>query len=184
MSNPEEPKNSSFGPDYSDGGRKPGDWQTRYSDPVAIKAIRWERNYLIIVLTFALISPLVIGVISNACVNYLPCEFSSLKKYLFGWFGGVLGGTIFSMKWLYHSVAKNIWNIDRKLWRLFTPHLSGALALIIIILINSGTLNLTDPKFLGFHKCFGIGFLVGYFSDNAIGKLTEIANVFFGNNRK
>ena len=40
--------------------------------------------------------------------------------------------------------------------------------------------NVAKPESLSIHKCYGIGFLVGYFSDNAIGKLTEIAQVLFG----
>ena len=30
--------------------------------------------------------------------------------------GGLLGGTVYGGKWLYHAVAKGLWHEDRKLW--------------------------------------------------------------------
>jgi|ERR1017187_727043 hypothetical protein len=163
--------------------RKEGHWQTRYSDPEAKKAIEWEKWYLIILLTIFLILPFTLGILTNGCTLYIPCDYLILKVYGFAWMGGTLGGIIFSMKWLYHSVAKNSWNIDRRLWRIFTPYLSGVLALIIIVLINSKTLLSISELSLNLDKAYGIGFLVGYFSDNAIGKLTELANVLFASKK-
>lgn len=179
---PKKPNDStaSFAPYDLTDGRKPGHWQSRYSDVEAKRAIRWERNYLIIVFSCSVILPVLIMLLLCFFKSQINFDGTNLKKYLFAWVGGTLGGTMFSAKWLYHSVAKNNWNIDRQIWRILTPHLSAALALIFIVLMNSEMLNITSPKNLTFHKCFGIGFLVGYFSDNAIGKLTELAQVFFG----
>ena len=181
----EEPKKptdptASFAPYDLTDGRKPGHWQSRYKDDEAKKAIRWERNYLIVVFSGSVILPVLIMVLLNFFETQINLDSTNLKKYLFSWAGGTLGGTMFSAKWLYHSVAKYNWNIDRQMWRILTPHLSAALALIFIVLLNSEMLNIAAPKSLTIHKCFGIGFLVGYFSDNAIGKLTELAQVFFG----
>lgn len=159
--------------------RPKGDWDSKY-DINAQKGIRWEKKYIIILLVCCLVIPLIFGIVSNRCFWGFTCDFDNLKKYIFAWFGGTLGGTLFSLKWLVHSVAKNTWNIDRRMWRIFTPHLSGVLAFIIILLVNSEIFKLIDIKTLSIHKCYGIGFLVGYFSDNAIGKLTEIAQVLFG----
>ncbi len=186
MSQPDEelkkPSDSTagFAPYDLTDGRKPGHWQSRYSDDVAKKAICWERNYLIIVFGCSVILPVLIMLLLSLFESQINFNSTNLKKYLFAWAGGTLGGTMFSAKWLYHSVAKYNWNIDRQMWRILTPHLSAALALVFIVLMNSEMLNIASPKSLTIHKCFGIGFLVGYFSDNAIGKLTELAQVFFG----
>lgn len=169
-----------FSPNDLTDGREPGHWQARYTDIVAKEAILWERKYLLIVFCCSIILPVALSIIFNCYLTQLCFDYTNFKKYLFGWAGGTLGGTVFAAKWLYHSVAKNNWNIERRHWRVLTPHLSAALALIFIVLINSEMLNITTPKSLTIHKCFGIGFLVGYFSDNAIGKLTELAQVIFG----
>jgi hypothetical protein len=169
-----------FAPNDLTDGRKPGHWQARYSEPEAKKAILWERNYLLIVFCCSVIIPVVVYILLNNYSSQLGFDCTNLKKYFFGWAGGTLGGAMFSTKWLYHSVAKYNWNIERKHWRILTPHLSAALALVFIVLMNSEMLNIANPKSLTIHKCFGIGFLVGYFSDNAIGKLTELAQVVFG----
>lgn len=161
-------------------GREQGHWKSRYSDTDAQKEIRWERNYLIIIFCCSIVLSVVIGILLNAFSEQLIFSTKSLGNYFFAWAGGTLGGTMFSAKWLIHTIAKNTWNIDRQIWRILTPHLSAALALVFIILMNSEMLNITTPNSLSIHKCFGIGFLVGYFSDNAIGKLTELAQVFFG----
>jgi hypothetical protein len=172
-------ENTSFNNTNANDGRADGNWKTRYPDPEAQAAIKWEKNYLIILLVTVLLISLLLGIFLNECFFSKRCSFEILKIYLFGWLGGTLGGIIFSMKWLYHSVAKNIWNIDRRLWRIFTPHLSGALALIVIVLIDCKIFTSSNSDFLNFNKAFGLGFLVGYFSDNAIGKMTEMANVLF-----
>ena len=90
--------------------------------------------------------------------------------------GGSLGGTLFTIKWLYHVVARELWNLDQRLWRLFTPHISGGLAFAVIALVSSGMMKIFDVK--ATHSpsvVVGMAFLVGYFSDNAVAKLTEIA---------
>lgn len=173
----EKPPKQAFLGDLTD-GREPGNWKTRY-DVEASDLINWEKKYLLWILGISLVLPFLIGAISQ---YYFPdaSQFINCKKYLFSFFGGILGGTLFSMKWLVHSVAKNTWNQDRRLWRIFTPWLSGSLALGVMILVNGGIFKLAEPANLTIHKCYGVGFLVGYFSDNAIGKLTEIAQVFFG----
>lgn len=160
-------------------GREKGIWQSRYDEKAHVE-IKWERAYIITLLALCFFVPLVFGIASHNCFWNLSCGFINLKKYTFAWLGGTLGGTLFSLKWLVHSIAKNTWNIDRRMWRILTPHLSGALGFVIILLVNSEILKLADINQLTIHKCYGIGFLVGYFSDNAIGKLTEIAQVLFG----
>jgi hypothetical protein len=85
------------------------------------------------------------------------------------------------IKWLYHSVARGSWHLDRRLWRIFTPHISGGLSFFVLALISSGALRIFDRKATeSFALVVGLGFLVGYFSDSAIAKLTELAETLFG----
>ncbi|OFX42466.1 MAG: hypothetical protein A2046_08950 [Bacteroidetes bacterium GWA2_30_7] len=172
-------QNTDFQGDLTD-GRLPGNWKTRYSEEIAQNAINWEKKYLIILFFVLLIVSFGAGLYFKGYIFSLENIYplGTFKIYLFAFLGGMLGGTVFSMKWLYHSVAKNTWNIDRRLWRIITPLLSSAIALIVILLLNSGLLN-TD-SYSSIYKSFSVGFLAGYFSDSAIGKLTEIAQVLFG----
>ena len=120
---------------------------------------------------------------AQAAADSVGKKVSSLtsRQVLFAWLGGILGGTLYAIKWLYHVVAKNLWNSDRRLWRLFTPHVSGGLATVFIILLGSGLVTIVDPDAMAsIWVCFGMSFLIGYFSDNATAKLTEVAETLFG----
>jgi hypothetical protein len=109
--------------------------------------------------------------------------FSNFACVVAGIFGGLVAGLAFAIKWLNHSVAKGTWNIDRHLWRVNTPLTSAAFAGVIVVLIRSGLFNLLSPASVeGWSACFGIGFLTGYFSDNAIAKMNELAIAMFGTN--
>ncbi len=173
-------KKSSAAPFLSDltDGREPGDWKSRYDDPYAIKCIKYEKNYLLILVIANILISFILGLLleTEACKSYCPTS----RKYIFAFLGGLLGGCAFSIKWLIHSVAKNTWNRDRRLWRIFTPLVSGMLGFVVILLLSTKTITLGSLDSADTHKCYGIAFLIGYFSDNAIGKLTEIAQVFFG----
>lgn len=171
------PESPGFAPDAPTDGRKKGDWKTRYP-PEALKMIYWESAYLGAM--FILMPCLFLFVLS------LDTEYWPVSVYpIIAWIGGTFGGVIFDIKWTYHSVAKYLWNEDRRLWRLFTPHISGGLSFSMIILISSGLINIFDKDSLQDpYTVFGIGFLTGYFSDMAIGKLSEVAKTFFGATEK
>jgi hypothetical protein len=94
---------------------------------------------------------------------------------------GVVGGSCFALKWLYHSVAKGLWNRDRVLWRLIVPILSGTVSVFVSMLVASGILSLIDTRFFSnFYGAIGIGWLVGYFSDNVLASLQKLAHKWFG----
>jgi hypothetical protein len=110
--------------------------------------------------------------------------YEAILTYVLAWLGGVLGGTLFAIKWLYHVVARKYWHLDRRLWRLFTPHLSGGLAFAFITLISSGILRVFDRNASQSRALVvAVSFLVGYFSDSAVAKLSEIAKTIFGASR-
>ena len=94
---------------------------------------------------------------------------------------GVVGGSCFALKWLYHAVAKDEWNRDRILWRLIVPLLSGTVAVFVSMLAASGVIALIDSRFFsGFYGAAGAGWLIGYFSDNALAALQKLAHRWFG----
>jgi hypothetical protein len=165
-----------FAPIDPTDGRKVGDWQTRYPTK-AQKTIILEAIYLGVILF--LIPVILLLFISLKGINFF--DNAVIRKYTFAWLGGTFGGVLFSLKWLYHSVAKNIWNEDRRLWRLITPHLSGGFSFAMVVLISSNLINVFNPDALNkLGTIFGIGFLTGYFSDYAIGKFSDVAKTLFG----
>ena len=86
---------------------------------------------------------------------------------------------------MYHSVARQIWHEDRRLWRLLAPHLSGVVSLFMVFLVASGLLQIFDKQFI--ERPIGVlafSFLVGYFSDNALAKMAEVADTLFGGQKK
>ena len=100
------------------------------------------------------------------------------------WLAGMLGGTLFDIKWLYHTVARQLWNMDRRLWRFFTPHISAGIAFAMVAVASSGLLRLFDRQAMQSPEMvIGLAFLVGYFSDSAAAKLAEIAETLFGTSR-
>jgi len=114
----------------------------------------------------------------------IPFDYPKDRNFLL-WmsvgFSGMVGGSCFALKWLYHSVAKGLWNRDRILWRLIVPVLSGSVAVFVSMLVASGILSLIDSKFFSnFYGAAGAGWLVGYFSDNVLASLQKLAHKWFG----
>src|SRR5260221_10001997 len=104
--------------DYTD-NRKLGDWRSRY-DEQALKSIRWEAVYLIVVLALTITSMFLTWLGTPQRYLGLSDQRNQVfTQHCLAALSGVFGGTIFAMKWLYHSVAKHLWNVDRRLWRYF-----------------------------------------------------------------
>ncbi len=181
MSDERQREEVGFAPNDPSDGRERWDWKSRY-DSVAISAIRKETAYLVFLLiVVALISYMAWVGLLRAALGLMPEQIAVLNPLLFGVLGGVMGGTLFSLKWLYHTVARGLWHLDRRLWRCLTPAISGGLSGVTILLIASGLLVIFDQQSMqSSATTFPIGFLVGYFSDSAFGKLAEIANTLFG----
>jgi hypothetical protein len=166
-------------------GRKLRAWRSTYKDPEAQKGIRVEAIYLAVLLFVVPIAIVFLWLeYPKQMLGLSDQKYGPLLKYGLAWLSGVLGGTLFDVKWLYHSVARQVWHLDRRLWRLFTPHISGGLAFAIVALISSGFIRIFDPQALeSLSLVTGVAFLVGYFSDSAIAKLAEIAETIFGASR-
>jgi hypothetical protein len=182
-----KPPNSvpQFGEADPTDGRELMDWESKFRDPMARKEIRREAIYLAALLFGA---PLVIGLVWLEVPKHLfhisDHKYVPILKYSLAWAAGTLGGTLFAVKWLYHSVARQLWHMDRRLWRLFTPHISGGLSFGVTALVASGVIRIFDSRATESHSLVvGFSFLVGYFSDSAIAKLYEVAETIFGTSR-
>ena len=178
----ESPNKADFAPADPSDGRQLGEWRSKYSEPDAKRAITFEASYLG---AHLFLVPVLILILWSGYPSKLfhlsPAQYSPILKYGLAWLSGTLGGTLFDLKWLYHTVARQLWNMDRRLWRLFTPHISGGLAFFILTLVSSGMLRIFDQHAVESHSLVvGISCLVGYFSDSAVAKLTEIAQTLFG----
>jgi hypothetical protein len=173
---------SAFGQADPTDNRERYDWKSKYDDPSAKKEI-WREAVYLGVLLFGL--PVVMTVFWLGYPKHLFAvsdeQYRPLLKYVFAWTSGSLGGVLFDAKWLYHVVARGLWHQDRRLWRIFTPHISGGLSFFFLALVASGALRIFDGKATdSLSLVMGLGFLVGYFSDSAIAKLTEVAETLFG----
>jgi hypothetical protein len=157
-------------------GRLPGDWESRYVD-AAKKQIRREALYVaasvVVYLTLIAIVPLASR---HEIVGIDPADVKPVAPQVLSFLGGCFGGTMFAMKWLYHSVAKYNWNADRRLWRYFTPILSGGGALCVVLLSSAGVLPLFGPDIVRSETgALGIGIVLGYFSDRVFSALEGFA---------
>jgi hypothetical protein len=179
------PPDTNFAPVNPTDGRKLLEWESKYTDPLARWWIRVEAAYLACLLFAAPIMVLVMWLGYPQRWFYLSDQkYRTLFTYGIAWIGGTFGGTLFDIKWLYHSIAKQVWHLDRRLWRFFTPHISGGLAFIVIALISSGLVRVFDRHAIESPPLvLGVAFLVGYFSDSTVAKLAEVADTLFGANR-
>lgn len=174
--------------DLSD-GRKGGEWKTRYSWTAWLQIIL-ELIFLAGLSFFAfrcLLDGITIKDESHIEEGYV---YSSLldvhiveesMKWVALILAGFIGGIIFDLKWLYHSVAKGIWNRDRILWRIIVPFNSSIVSLFTGFLIVSGIVPFLDNRsFDSIYALLGFGFIFGYFSDNILAALQNFARHIFG----
>ncbi len=179
----EEPVDPGFAPeDYTD-GRRVGDWHSKYNDE-ARRCIRAESLYLAGAL--AIVATLMFLTWLGLPQKWLRLseqEAAPFSRHTLAATSGILGGIIFAMKWLYHSVAKQLWHQDRRLWRYFTPIISGGVSFAMVLAVES--FGVFDPSIVSTGaRATAFGFLVGFFSDNALAKLAELAQTLFGPTHK
>jgi len=159
-------------------GRKRWDWKTRYPREVWVQ-VRIESLYLFALFVVCLISLVAtwLGLVSS-WFRLWGAQSMALDRYLYFFGGGLLGGVLFGMKWLYHSVARGLWHEDRRPWRYLVPVLSSGFALVTAFLFDSGLSRTPAPENTATYVA--VGFLVGYFSDRAVAALSRVANAIFG----
>lgn len=172
-------------------GREQGDAKSRYS--------LWE-NVQIYVEALLLVGIIVIGLYLFAM--QLADTGDALKKAALAtpptnpaidraallhvkslFLSGLLGGSVFSLKWLYHSIANGIWNRDRFLWRFGVPLIGGVLG-VFVTFVTSRTVGVAfDAASLDsvdFYVRCGFAFLIGIFADGVVAFLERLARRIFG----
>jgi hypothetical protein len=173
-------------PDPTD-GRMVGDWRTRYPRGVWVQIIL-ELAYLLLLLVISLIGLFLIGCAiseQNASKTQPMIFRQTFNRDMLIWLAialsGTVGGVVFDLKWLYHSVATNIWNQDRVLWRILVPIVGGTVSLFLAFIVFSNVLYLIRGESLkSIFFGMGFGFIFGYFSDNALAGLKKLADDLFG----
>lgn len=179
---------SGFKGDLTD-GRGSGDWKSVYPYKVWAE-IFIEVAYLfvvalaslatLIVLAAAISSDAKIGVGSSILAFFGPPPSVALSNLVIG-LSGVIGGCTFSIKWLYHAIAKAQWHQDRRVWRYTVPVISGVIAVFFGALNQGGILTLFAlERFTNLLFCAGFGFVLGYFSDAAMGAMSNAAHRILG----
>ena len=172
--------------------RQPGQWASRYGSSAWVQIVI-EFAYLVLMLLTCTVGLIWIGyhVAPSSPDNHqsmalfgIDFTYPKDRRFLL-WmsigFSGMIGGSCFALKWLYHSVAKGMWNRDRVLWRLIVPILSESVAVFVSMLVASGILSLVDSRFISnFYGACGLGWLIGYFSDNVLASLQKLAHKWFG----
>ncbi|WP_380787121.1 hypothetical protein [Sphingomonas sp. R86521] len=169
-------------------GRQPGHFATRYPRSAWFQ-IAVEFVFLLVVLIAVSVSLLIIGkAVGAKPVNPQALAFGlqyprdrTFLIWLSIALSGSAGGTAFALKWLYHSVAKWTWNRDRILWRFIVPALSGVFAVFVAFMVSAEIVPFLNAKaFDSFYRALGAGFLLGYFSDNVLAALQNLAVKWFG----
>jgi hypothetical protein len=169
-------------------GRAVGEFQSVYP-PSAWVQIVLELLYLLLCLftsftCLVLIAKYLVLKETDGIVHYLVGDLPSsapLTLWSTVTLSGACGGCSFSLKWLYHGVAKKRWHRDRIIWRLVAPILSGVLSVFAGFMIISGLVPfLSKASLAGPAAGAAFGFFVGFFSDNVLAGLQKIAYRIFG----
>jgi hypothetical protein len=157
-------------------------WRSRYRERRAILQIVAEAIYLgALILATAAALLLVWQGTPRSWLGVDAARYVTFRIYAFAWISGTLGGTLFSVKWLYHSLGKGIWNADRLAWRVFTPHLSGAVSFGLLALATSGVFEILNHELLRSGPAVvGTAFVLGYFSDYTVARLYKVAKHLLG----
>ena len=169
-------------------GRKINDYKSRYPFHIRVQ-IFGEALYLLTILIIS--SYHLVWMFGDSLPLWLTqLKFSDLNRDLqkiFAFFtAGSIGGTMFGLKYLHHVAGKGLWNVDRRIWRIFTPFLTALLATMFGIVVDGGFIHLAGqldgrPPYSSY---VSIGFFTGYFADTALAKLQEIATFIFGSEKK
>lgn len=166
-------------------GRKQYDWESKYPE-CAQKEMKKEAIYIaiILIIAFSLLIFIVGGLIDKVgnLIGLEAKKTASLEGVIIYFSSGLLGGTIFGLKYFYRVVSRGYWSQDRKYWRFFSPWISACVAFVVGCMVLSGYINATQTQSFAAEIC--VGFITGYFADEAVGKMSEVATALFGSNSK
>lgn len=151
------------------------EWRSAYP-PEAWRRIRAEGIYLGCVLLLAVVVATLLLLMREKLANH-----TITQELLCCGLGGITGSWIYAMKWYVRVISNKIWRQDLIVWRLTSPFMGIFMAVSGYVIIKAGLLGVsigsgTDTRFYA----YGIGFLMGLFTDVLMGKLTEVAQTLFG----
>lgn len=159
-------------------GREPFVWESRYPAQ-ALEQIWFELGWLVLIFGASLF---LIFANWKGWLTLRLCQPGDnrelLKRYIYFAAAGVLGSVTFGTKFFYHAVAKGLWYQDRRAWRYLSPVIAISVALIVGIMADNSVLSGVNVN--SGRSAIFLGFLAGYFADEAVGKMYQIANVIFG----
>ena len=159
-------------------GRDKFDCKSKYPED-AKSEIRCETIFLFTLLFSSLIALYLVWVgYVGSWLGLSGEEGLIFRKYALFATSGLIGGITFGMKYFYRVVARGYWHQDRKAWRIMSPFVSMIIALITGTLVNTNMVS--GQEMTSGASTLAIGFLAGYFADEAVGKMYEVANVIFG----
>jgi hypothetical protein len=154
--------------------------------PEYIRPQRVEAWYIAGLLALSLISlaSVGLGLLDKGlfCMGIEAEIVTAARKYEWMCGGGLLGGTVYAAKWLYHAIAKGLWHEDRKTWRYLSPWISLGTTVGIGVLIDAGFMKnaVGEMSKSSAAGLTGMGFLIGYLSDRFLAKMKEVTRVLFG----
>ena len=105
-------------------------------------------------------------------------DVDKITRIIYCLSAGLLGGVTFSIKIFYRAVARGKWNYDRRYWRWFQPLISLSVTSVVAAFMIDDILNSRV------YLTYAIGYFAGYFSENAVGKMHEIAAILFSSPAK
>lgn len=155
-----------------DDGRETGSYKSRYEDNTK-RRICLEAAYILIVMfsSFALLYFTFSQVLLTKFA--IPNEkVNVFQKYAYCLSSGLLGGATFGMKYFYRVVARGLWNEDRIYWRIFSPIISVSVSFVLGTILYNDIIQSTPQAIV-------VGFLAGYFADEAVSKMYDVACVLF-----
>lgn len=165
-------------------GRKKYEWQTRYvvDEPSGIdpaKVMQGEAIYLVVMMLVAFAA--IIANYKGFFVWLLGAEGTEvgiITRIAYCLSAGLLGGVTFSIKIFYRAVARGQWNYDRRYWRWFQPFISLSVTSVVAAFMMEDILSSRV------YLTYAIGYFAGYFSENAVGKMYDIAVILFSSPAK
>jgi hypothetical protein len=175
-------KNPNAGTADPTDGRKRWDWSCGYP-PEARRIYHGEAMYLVFFMLAGL--ALVLFSWTGHTAEFLGVKGHAaitLKKYCYYVGAGAVGGAVFSIKFMYRVIARGYWHLDRQMWRFLSP--------VVALGVAFGTGALIEASLVSGHApssgsaIVGTGFIIGYFADQAIAKMYEVAMVLFGTTSK
>lgn len=130
-------------------GREPYEWKSKYPE-CARKEMKKEAIYIgaILLLSFILLICIVGGLIDliGSLLGLESKKIVSLEGIILYFFSGLLGGTVFGLKYFYRVVSRGYWSQDRKYWRIFSPWISACIAFVVGCMVLSGYINATHTQ--------------------------------------